>query len=136
MHVCMLGTLSAHGHPRLAALYLGLSIPVRQLWTAGLLRRSSTTPTTLTTSLSLPASLLYAPPAVVDICRAAEEVFDHANHFDHLHTESDYFLGSDEDPELPRHRQLGRTISHASIGSDHGGVGGGGYMGSMGHLPR
>lgn len=73
---------------------------------------------------------------VVDICRAAEEVFDHANHFDHLHTESDYFLGSDEDPELPRHRQLGRTISHASIGSDHGGVGGGGYMGSMGHLPR
>lgn len=24
-------------------------------------------------------------PAVKDICRAAEEVFDHGNHFDHLH---------------------------------------------------
>lgn len=30
--------------------------------------------------------------------------------------------GSDEDPELPRHRKLGRSISHASLGSDHGGM--------------
>ncbi|PSC76198.1 pyruvate kinase [Micractinium conductrix] len=70
---------------------------------------------------------------VVNICRAAEEVFDHANHFDHLHAESEYFLGSDEDPELPRHK-LGRTISHASIGSDHGGMHM--SMASMANLPR
>ncbi|KAL4425448.1 hypothetical protein ABPG75_009464 [Micractinium tetrahymenae] len=70
---------------------------------------------------------------VVDICRAAEEVFDHNNHFDHLHAESEYFLGSDEDPELPRHK-LGRTISHASMGSDHGGLHH--SMASMANLPR
>lgn len=69
---------------------------------------------------------------VKDICRAAEEVFDHANHFDHLHAESEYFLGSDEDPELPRHK-IGRTISHASLGSDHGGMP---SIYSMAHLPR
>jgi hypothetical protein len=86
----------------------------------------------LTSNLPPPSP---CPAAVVDICRAAEEVFDHANHFDHLHTESDYFLGSDEDPELPRHK-LGRTISHASMGSDHGGASAGGYMGSMANLPR
>ncbi|PRW57775.1 pyruvate kinase isoform C [Chlorella sorokiniana] len=73
---------------------------------------------------------------VSDICRAAEEVFDHANHFEHLASESEYFLGSDEDPELPRHkadRRLGRTISHASLGSDHGGMT---SMHSMAMLPR
>ena len=47
--------------------------------------------------------------------------------------ESEYFLGSDEDPELPRHK-LGRTISHASIGSDHGGMHM--SMASMANLPR
>ena len=50
--------------------------------------------------------------------------------------ESEYFLGSDEDPELPRHkaeRRLGRTISHASLGSDHGGMT---SMHSLAMLPR
>ncbi len=46
--------------------------------------------------------------------------------------ESEYFLGSDEDPELPRHK-IGRTISHASLGSDHGGMP---SIYSMAHLPR
>ena len=74
---------------------------------------------------------------MVDICRAAEEGFDHTNHFEHLHAESEYFLGSDEDPELPRHhRQLGRTMSHVSMGSDHN-LGGMGYsLASMAHIPR
>ncbi|KAL4856094.1 Pyruvate kinase 2 [Chlorella vulgaris] len=69
---------------------------------------------------------------VKDICRAAEEVFDHGNHFDHLHAESEYYLGSDLDPELPRHK-IGRTISHASLGSDHGGMP---SIYSMANLPR
>jgi hypothetical protein len=46
--------------------------------------------------------------------------------------ESEYFLGSDEDPELPRHK-IGRTISHASLGSDHGGMP---SIYSMANLPR
>ena len=30
---------------------------------------------------------------MIGICRAAEEVFDHSNHFEHLAHESEYFLG-------------------------------------------
>lgn len=32
----------------------------------------------------LPSCLHCCPCAVIDICRAAEEVFDHSNHFEHL----------------------------------------------------
>lgn len=46
--------------------------------------------------------------------------------------ESEYYLGSDLDPELPRHK-IGRTISHASLGSDHGGMP---SIYSMANLPR
>lgn len=44
-------------------------------------------------------------PAVLGICRAAEEVFDHANHFEHLASESEYFLG-----EWVKVRGVGRLL--------------------------
>lgn len=69
---------------------------------------------------------------VVAICREAELVFDHDNHFEHLAVESEYALYVAEgtatpengtqtpgqgDPELPRGR-LGRTLSQSSFMSE------------------
>ena len=59
----------------------------------------------------------------VAICREAEEVFDHDNHFDHLAVESEYTLlatqavESGGDPEAPIGR-LGRSLSQTSFTSE------------------
>jgi hypothetical protein len=50
------------------------------------LRRSSAAAALARCLAPTPLHLLSI--AVVDICRAAEEVFDHANHFEHLHAVS------------------------------------------------
>lgn len=73
---------------------------------------------------------------VVAICREAENVFDHDNHFEHLAIESEYALfvadtasfpdgphahsqanGQEADPEVPRGK-LGRTASQSSFMSE------------------
>lgn len=70
----------------------------------------------------------------VAICREAEKVFDHDNHFEHLAVESDYALfatenataiatdgspqpASAQDPEVPRGK-LGRSLSQLSLMSE------------------
>ena len=58
------------------------------------------------------------------ICREAEDVFDHENHFDHLAIESEYALlatnsvASEGDPEAPVPTGLGRTLSQGSFVSE------------------
>lgn len=73
---------------------------------------------------------------VAQICRASEEVFDHHNHFEHLASEAEYFIGGgDEDPELPRHKSMQRSMSHGSLASE-GMAGANGYAMSLASLPR